>query len=154
MVNVQRVPGKGELKKYLNQGLTQKQIVEQWREDSGESVSRSAIAMAIQRYDLKSAHERPTYPDLLPWTIRTEHRDDAEARLLRHEARRRAGGKLREKDEHWLDQWLEALNTPVLPKAPLGHVVTYNREEGFRWTERKEWHTDIIDPPQEEDRAS
>lgn len=149
MVNIQRVPGKGELQKYLRQGLTQAKIVEKWEEDSGHRVSRSAIAMAISRYGLKSAHESPRYPELLPWELAKEHWGASEARLLRHEARRRAGGKLRDIDEHWVNSWLEALAEPS-EKAPQGNVVGYSKEKGFYWTPRRPWHDDIIERPEDE----
>lgn len=146
MSNPQRVPGKAKLQSYLEQGLTQAQIVDAWDKESNYRVSRSAIGMAIERYGLKSAHPVPRYPELLPWVIERRHRDAAEARLLRFEGARRAGRPLRPMDEHWLDKWLKALAIPG-PNAPDGHVVTYSTEKGFEWAPRRAYHTDIIDPP-------
>lgn len=141
MPAIQRVPGKGELKKYLNQGLTQAQIVDAWEKESGERVSRSSIAMAMARYGLKSARPRPDYGQLLPWTVAEEHRYHIDARMLRLEGRRRAGGKLSEDEARWLENWKAELERRDA-------VVYYERdtEEGFFWIPREAHHTDIIDP--------
>lgn len=141
---IQRVPGKGELKRYLNSGMTQAQIVEAWADDSGERVSRSAIAMAIARFGLKSAHQRPEYRDLLPWTVAEEHRHHIDARMLRLEGRRRAGGELSEGELRWLTNWKNELER-------VNAVVHYERDtdEGFFWVPREAHTHDLIweDPP-------
>lgn len=144
MAPPQRVPGKGELKRYLLAGMTQAQIVEAWEKDSGYRVSRSAIGMAISRFGLNSAHERPEYKELLPWVVSEEHRHHIDARMLRLEGRRRAGRPLNETEQRWLDKWKAELERK-------GAVVYYDRdtEEGFWWVPREAHHEDIIDPGDE-----
>lgn len=141
MAGLVKVPNKTQMRLYLSKGLTQKQIVEAWEEDSGYTVSRSAIAMAIERYDLKSSHERPTYPEMLPWKVKVEHRGHIDARMLRLEGRRMAGRTLSERESRWLEQWKADLERA-------GAVVHYERdtEEGFWWVPRTMAHgDDLID---------
>jgi len=148
MANAQVVPNKTELRAYLSQGLTQQQIVDAWKRDSGVTVSRSAIAMAIERYGLKSAHPRARYEELLPWRVAIEHRERTDARMLRLEGRRRAGQKLGEKEERWLDGWLEQLREQ-------NAVIHYDRdtEQGFWWIPREPEHGDeIINRPKQKAR--
>lgn len=141
MANTVKVPSKTQLRRYLSRGLTQAEIVEAWAEDSGERVSRSAIGMAITRYDLKSSRTRPTYPDLLPWKIAPEHNNHIDARMLRFEGRRRAGLSLSEAEQRWLDKWKTEMQEA-------GAVVHYERDtdEGFFWVPREAEHgDDLID---------
>ena len=136
-----KVPNKTQLRHYLEKGMTQQQIVDAWEAESGHRFSRSSIAMAIERYNLNSAHPRPTYTEMLPWTIRTEHRNHMDARMLRLEGRRRAGVSLSEREQRWLDQWKADLERA-------GAVVHYERdtEEGFWWVPRTTEHgDDLID---------
>lgn len=140
-MTAQKVPGEAQLRKYLDRGLTQAQIVEAWREDSSEVVSRSAIGMAIKRYGLQSAHPRPRYEDTLPWRVREEHLMHYDARMLRLEARRRRGQALKPEDLSRLDYWRKELDR-------LDAVVYYdeNSPEGFLWIPREPEHgTDLID---------
>lgn len=122
------VPDKRRLEYYLAQGLTQQQIVDQWEKDSNVRVSRSSIAMAIGRYGLASAKPRARYEDTLPWTVRTEHKNHYDARMLRLEGRRRRGGELSEADFRHLNEWKERLREA-------GAVVTYEPDtaQGFWW---------------------
>jgi hypothetical protein len=140
----QRVPNKTELRRYLSSGLTQQQIADKWLEDSGEKVSRSAIGMAIERYGLTGvARSRPSYSDLIPWTLAPEHRFHTDVRMLRLEGRRLAGIPLTEDQQRWLDQWKEDLDAA-------GAVVYYDRdtEEGFFWIPRTKEHGDsLVDVP-------
>lgn len=133
MTQTARVPDKNKLAGYLDRKMTQAQIVAAWEDESGMRVSRSAIAMAIERYGLKSANPRPTYHDMLPWRIATEHQMHHDARMLRLESQRRAGKELDERDARHLNAWLEQL-------ADSNAVVHYERdtEEGFFWVSRNE----------------
>lgn len=126
-----RVPDKTRMRHYLASGLTQQQIVEAWEAESGHRVSRSAVAMAIERYGLKSSRPRPTYDELIPWRVATEHQGHIDARMLRLEGRRRAGLKLTEDQQRWLDQWKQDL-------LHADAVVAYDRNhpEGFFWVQR------------------
>lgn len=144
MANVQVVPNKTALRAYLSQGLTQQQIVEAWKRDSGVTVSRSSIAMAIERYGLKSSHPRARYDDLLPWRVSLEHANAMEARLLRLESRRRAGQRITHAEERWLDGWLAELKEADA-------VIHYDpdTEQGFFWIPRADAApgSDLINRP-------
>lgn len=141
MSAIQRVPNKTQMRSYLSKGMTQKEIAEAWEAESGIKVSRSAIAMAIERYNLKSSRPRPTYDDLLPWTVAAEHRAHIDARMLRLEGRLRMHGEkaLNEAEHRWLAQWKADLER-------LGAVVHYERdtEEGFFWIPRQPEHGDEL----------
>lgn len=120
------VPTKEQMRGYLELGLSQAQIAAKYEEDTGIRVSRSAIGMAIARYDLKSATEAPRYQDLLPWRVKAEHKMDKHARLLRLEGRRREGKRLSEQELSWVQGWLEYL-------AEQDAVVTYNPRTKQGW---------------------
>lgn len=144
MANNQVVPDKTQLKRYVSQGLTQQQIVEAWEADSGLRVSRSAIAMAMERYDLTSPRAKRHYKELLPWVVALEHRPHNDARMLRLEGRRRAGLKLSDAEARWLEGWKDELKQK-------NAVIHYERDtqEGFFWVPRDEAQTngedDLID---------
>ncbi|MCW2843333.1 MAG: Pirin domain protein [Nocardioides sp.] len=138
----QIVPDKTQMRRYLDQGMSQAKIVEAYEKDTGVRVSRSAIAMAIGRYELKSSRPRPRYMETLPWTVLPEHRDHTDARMLRLEGRRREGGSLTVKELRWLQTWLETLNAR-------NAVVDYNprTKQGFWWVPREETDDDIVRRP-------
>lgn len=144
MANIQVAPGKTELERFLQRGMTQAQIVDAWEGQTGTRVSRSTIAMAIKRYGLQSSNPRPRHEDTLPWHVREEHKNHIEARMLRMEGRRRKGMPLSDKDLHWLNRWRELLEEE---KA----VVMYDpdTEEGFFWVPRTPQDTDILRRPRE-----
>lgn len=144
----QRVPSKGELEKYLGRGMTQAEIAAAWRNDSGESVSRSAIGMAILRYGLQSSKPRPRYADLLPWVIKLEHRNLMDAKMLRAEARRRAGHELKGRYARDLELWKRRLKE-------VGAVIHYDADtvEGFHWVRPEEGDDDLIHYPDSDSRS-
>lgn len=131
------VPSKTEMRRYLKRGLTQKQIAEEWENDTGIQVSRAAIGMAINRYGLESSHPRNRYEDTLPWTVREEHARDHNARMLRLEGRRRRGLKLSDMEKRWLDSYLSTLKER-------NAVVTYTPELGFIWVTRPDGYNDLV----------
>lgn len=124
----QVAPDKTQLGRYLAEGLTQQQIVDAWEADSGVRVSRSTIAMAIDRYNLRSAHSRPRYFEMIPWEVKTEHAHHNDARMLRLEARRRQGGNLTEKEARILTAWRVLLDER-------NAVILYDpqTEQGWWW---------------------
>lgn len=135
----QRVPDKTQMRRYLERKLTQQQIVDEWEKDSNVKVTRSAIAMAIKRYDLESSTPRARFEDLLPWRVSSEHRMHFDARMLRLEARRRRGGIMTEDEEKMLSSWLLRLKEQ-------NAVVTYVPEthKGFWHVERQESDGDSL----------
>lgn len=131
-------PPKELLAAWRELGLTQKQMVDEWFAETGVRVSRSAIAMAMHRAGLADpAHER--HDDLLPWTLRPEHRHYSEARYLRLESRRRRGLPIPVDENRRLLAWLDALRQASA-------VVYYEPEtaRGFWWVPREETDRDII----------
>lgn len=140
---VRLTPGAGELRAYLDQGLTQQQIADAWEKKTGQKVGRSAIGMAIGRAGLESPNPKPRYDDLLPWTVKSEHSMHYEAQLLRMEARRRRGKDLSEKNLRILTKWRKELQDA-------NAVVTYDpaTPDGFYWTPRLPTDEDIIRRPE------
>jgi len=136
---VTRAPDKTQLKNYLAKGLTQAQIVEAWERDSNIRISRSAIGMAIKRYDLASAHPRPNYMEMIPWTVRKDHQMHWDARMLRLEARRRRGEALTDKEKRDLTVWRSRLD-----EADAVVIYEQNTDEGFFWVSRLESDDDIV----------
>lgn len=138
----QVVPDATTLRRYLDEGMTQAQIADAWEESSNIRVSRSAIAMAIERYGLQSVNPRRRYADLLPWKVRPEHKDHIDARMLRAEGRRRAGETLPRRTAVALHNWTERL-------LAAGAVVHYepNSAEGFHWVVPEEGDDDLIHRP-------
>jgi hypothetical protein len=132
-------PTKDQLERYLDRGLTQQQIADAWYEDSGERVSRTTIAMAIKRYELKSSRTRPRYEDVLPWRVRVQHRQAYDAQMLRLEGRRRHGHPMNPRQKAELTNWLRRLKEADA-------VVAYSpdTEEGFFWVVRTPADDDII----------
>lgn len=138
------VPDPKQMEAYLNRGLTQAQIVEEYENDTGIRCSRSAIAMAMDRYGLKGKRVRPRYMDMLPWRVAHEHRMHNDARMLRLEAKRRRGEALKTAELRWLTAWLDELDRKNV-------VIDYNprSKRGFWWLPRTDEDTDIIRRPKE-----
>lgn len=136
---VQKVPDRETLKAYLDRGLTQQQIADEWHKDSGNQVSRTAIAMAIDRYGLSSNKPVPRHASTVPWALRPEHRFHTDARYLRLEGRRRAGLPLTEDEKRRLGDWMDEL-------LRLNAVIVYDpdTEAGFWWLERTEDDRDVV----------
>lgn len=137
-----RVPDREQMQAYLRRGLTQRQIAERWREDSGLSVTRNAIGMAMKRYGLQPLHPQNRYSELIPWRVREEHLRHYDAAMLRLEARRRAGLALDPTWERRLDSWLKLL-------ADTDAVIYYDPEtsQGFWHVRRESQDADIIRLP-------
>ncbi|MDP9820524.1 hypothetical protein [Nocardioides massiliensis] len=142
MANRTVVPDATTLRRYLDKGLTQAQIVDAWEADSGVRVSRSAIAMAISRLGLESSRPAKRHTDLLPWVLKKEHQMATEARLLRIEGRRRRGESLSKADLTWVSNWVEGLHRD-------NAVITYlpNTKQGFHRVARVKSDGDNIIRP-------
>lgn len=138
----QLVPDKTTLRRYLRKGLTQKQVAEEWERESGFRVTRSAIGMAMARYNLTGRRQRGRYEDLIPWYVLPEHRESADAKVLRLEGRRRRGKPLNERDATRLANWRRDL-------LAQDAVVHYDpeTEQGWWWVPRRPTDDDIIRYP-------
>lgn len=92
VLNMKRiVPSPDQMRCYLERGLTQQQIADQYEVDTGIRCTRSVIAMAIGRYGLQSAKRRPPYGRFLPWRLSVERVDHIDARMLRFAGRNHTG---------------------------------------------------------------
>lgn len=143
------VPDKAKLEKYVRQGLSQSQMVDEWESETGVRVSRAAIGMAMIRLGVDASTPAYRYEDLMPWHVRPEHRMAYDARMLRREARRRRGlpskAKDPEKDMRKLTAWLDRLQEA-------NAVIMYNPDtvQGFWWVPRQSADDDIIRRPASE----
>jgi hypothetical protein len=117
-------------KRWVDEGLSRKEIVELFAKETGTTITVQAVSMAVDRYDLPKRRNR--WDDLLPWRIDGKHRDAKEAKLLRLAGRRRAGLSNPPDFETWLDGWLEELKEAGRP------VVAYypDTEDGFHYHPR------------------
>lgn len=145
----QLVPGKEVLRRYAQAGLTQRQMVEAWERESNIRVSRSAMGMALARYEIVgNRRRRARYEDMIPWTVKNEHQKSYDLWMLRLEARRRRGEEI---DAGQLSR----LNSWRLDLIEESAVIVYDpdTEQGFFWVPRVEGDDDIIrvtvEPPNE-----
>lgn len=122
---------KETLKRYLALGLTQREIAEKWSVEGGRTISRSAVAMAIARYDLQDVNPHKKNADLIPWVVRSEHQMALDARRLRALGKRNRGEKVPKVESKGLDNWLAELDR-------MNAAIYYNPDtvEGFFWVER------------------
>lgn len=102
-----RVPDKVTLTRWLDEGLTQQQMVDRTFEETGEVVTRSAIANAMVRYGIAADGAR--YEEEVPWQINPIHATATPLRNLRLLGRRRAGKTLNDRERIALDTWLHEL---------------------------------------------
>ena len=102
---------KATLKRYVQLGLTQEEMVTRFYEETGETRGRAAFAVAMSRYGVKSIKRpRPRYTETLPWRVKAEHANQYPARMLRALGRREAGAKLPQAEAKRLDSWLKDLD--------------------------------------------
>lgn len=125
-----RTPDCTVLRRWRDEGYTQKQMVEKTLEEFGERVSRSAIANAMVRCGL--ADDKPRYAEEVPWAINATHATSHPLRMLRLLGRRNAGGSLNEKETGELESWLRKLTDEKL-------IVAYDPMDiqGFRYISSK-----------------
>jgi len=127
----QKVPDKGTLRRWHDEGLTHQQMAERILEETGERVSRSAVSMALQRHGITD-REKPRYRDEVPWRVRVQHLRAYPVRMLRLLGRRRAGEELDADAAQRLAGWLATL-------AENNAVVAYDpdTDEGFLYVARE-----------------
>lgn len=102
-----KVPDKNTLSRWLEQGLTQQQMADRTLEETGEVVTRAAIANAMVRYGLSADGSR--YEEEVPWQINPIHATATPLRNLRLLGRRRAGKSMNERERVLLDTWMHEL---------------------------------------------
>lgn len=143
MPKPRKAPPKARLLEYLEQGLTQQEMAEAWGKETGEEIARSTISVAMARHEL-SGPKRERFGDLLPWSLRSEHRYHRDARYLRLESRRRRGGALTDAELRRLNAWRRELDDREA-------VVYYDPDSpgGWWWIKRKPFDEDLIRHPKD-----
>jgi hypothetical protein len=132
-----------KVRRWVQAGLGNKEIVERLRREDHIEVTSAAISVFRSRHNLQADHTKIRYEELLPWTVKREHNSLYIAKMLRAEARRRAGGKLEGLALKRLENFLRRLEEE-------NAVVHYEpaTAEGFWLVTRREGvDTDIIRVP-------
>ena len=92
-------------------------------------VTRAAVHVALARSHLID-NPRPRYEAEIPWEVKAEHSSAWPLVQLRRAARRARGGQLSERDDRFLDNWLQKLREQDA-------VVAYHPDRGFYYTRRR-----------------
>lgn len=119
------------LRRWLEEGLTHQAMADRTFEVTGERVSRAAITMALQRYNLVD-QQRPRYEHEVPWRVKVEHLRAYPVRMLRTLGRRNSGEPMSAEMSARLDGWLKQLEEA-------NAVVGYDpdSDEGFHYIARE-----------------
>lgn len=135
-----------EVEQLLRQGKTDREIVEYLEQNQHITVTRNAIAAWRRRrgMDLK----RNRYSELLPWRVKMEHTNLFVPKVLRTEARLRAGEEVPPLYLGYLERFKDRLAQAFDGR---GGVVHYDpdTEEGWWIVERRPGvDTDMIRNPE------
>ena len=104
-----KVPDATTLRRWRDEGLTQQEMVERTALETGEVVSRSAIANAMSKYGLSD--EGPRYEEEVPWRVNPIHATATPLRMLRLLGRRNSGKTMNAREREALDSWLWTMRT-------------------------------------------
>jgi hypothetical protein len=124
------IQDEAEAVRWLGQGRTYEWMCQEHERRYGVTVAPSAFA------DLRRSRgiDRVVVSDgeLVPWDVDPEHRWCFDLAMLRAEARRRAGARLRPQDDDLVARWCRRLHDA-------GLVVHYDpqTEEGFWYVPRR-----------------
>lgn len=121
------LPGKDELQRMLDEGMTHQEIADHVSAQTGHKVHRASVSAAISRGGLGQRQVR--HSEVIPWKVKIEHIRDYPVRMLRLLARRRAGNDLSDADARRLDSWLERMSED-------DSIVLYDPEVGFAYGDR------------------
>ena len=100
------LPSDSVLKKWLDEGLTHKQIQARIKEQDGVEVALGTISAAISRAGLSNPVRYPT----IPWhPIRADHQNAYPLLMLRYLGRRELGEEMTAEQNRRLDAWIERL---------------------------------------------
>lgn len=104
-------------------------------------VTVAAVTQWMRRRGL-ARHPLPRYEDMIPWTLKPEHRHLYPAKMLRRLGRERSGADLTEAQTEELARWVRKLRTGDL-------VVHYDPEtvEGFHYIPREAQDKDLVRVP-------
>lgn len=118
------LPSDSTLAKWVEEGLTARQIAERVERETGYRVARSTVAAALSRAGLTN---QVRWSDFIPWSpVRADHANRYPAVMLRYAARRQNGLEISPDANKRLDAWIAKLKEN-------NAVVTYSYEsdEGF-----------------------
>lgn len=118
------LPPVQELQAMRERNMTLREIAERIFDATGEKVTPSAISAQLSRAGLSM--EQTRYKELIPWRVLMAHQKHYHVRMLRLEARRRAGNMLDASQVRRLDGWIAELKEK-------NAVIHYNpnKEPGF-----------------------
>jgi len=113
-----------EALKWIKQGRTYKWMCETYREKYNIETTPSMWSNFRRR---RGIDRRVVWDDqLIPWSIKLEHRYSYAIQMLRKEARRRAGTEISPETEHEVDTWIAGMTRD-------GTVVHYEPETDQGW---------------------
>lgn len=124
-----KTPPKEWLTDRISQGLNDREMAELWFQESGELVTLAGINRVVRLHDLRPKQD--TFPDVIPWGIKTEHKGHWLHRLLYAEAHRKHGRELE-------DRWVTALRNLRKRLKADNAVIAYlpDTEDGFYLVKR------------------
>ncbi|MFG3421255.1 hypothetical protein ACIBTZ_13125 [Micromonospora sp. NPDC049460] len=137
-----KIQNEQEVLRWFEEGRSYQWMVEEYRRKYGIETVPSLWGNFRRRRGLQRRTTRDD--DLIPWLLKDEHRWLFPIRMLRTEARRRAGKQLREEDRVKLDAWLKRL-------ARENIVLHYDpdTDEGWFYVPRRPGiDTDLIRVPE------
>ena len=134
-----------EVRRWFEQGKPYSWMIEEYRRKYDEETSKSMWGNYRRRQGLERRINRDA--SLIPWRVGPKHRWAYPVIMLRVEARRRRGDKLRPIDDQRLIAWLDGLKERDL-------VVHYDPEveEGFFLIPRQPGDEDLIHEPEHRSR--
>lgn len=136
-----KIQDEQELIRWFDEGRTYRWMVEEYERKYNLQVGMSMFSNFRKRRGLARRIVRDD--DLIPWSVKMEHRYAYPVMNLRHEARRRAGEPISPRMSAQVDGWLRNLNSDNL-------VVHYDpdTEQGWFYVPRRDGiDTDIIRAP-------
>lgn len=137
-------PGKivdeGEVLRWFEEGRTYKWMAEEYLRKYNIEIGISGFSQFRRRKGL--SRRIPRNDQLIPWKVKQEHRFAYPLMMLRVEARKRDGYKLRESDKDRLASYLSMLERE-------GAVIHYepDTEQGFFLVPRQPGDHDLIHEP-------
>lgn len=120
-----------ELVRLLEEGKSPSEISRWYLETKKLDIAPGTISVFKHRRGVGHAHHERNR-DLIPWVLLPQHRPRYPAKMLRLEARRRAGKELTPENQTRLDAWLEQ-------RQMTDTVVHYDPEtdQGFWYVARR-----------------
>lgn len=132
-----QIPDNATLLRWIEEGLTHRQITERIYAETGVRVSRSTVSAALHRAGLTTPQAR--YARELPWKVKAQHAAHYPARMLRCLGRVRAGTDMPDDERERFNSWWAWIVEEKL-------VVAYDpdSQDGFFYV-RNELPTDCPD---------